>query len=551
MKIVTAAEIKQLDQQATADFKIPSLLLMENAARGMVDQIERKWGCVADRSVAVLCGSGNNGGDGIAAARHIEMRHGEAIVYLLSPIDKLSGDAKTMLDTWIGIGGKLQVVGSFSFDEMTLILSESDLIIDALLGTGLSHPVHGPYKEAIDCINNVRETYKIPVVSVDIPSGISADTGEMLGAAVHADYTFTMGLPKRGLFLRDGLERRGAWDVVDIGFPKKMIDNAPLKVNLIGLTNLTEETSLSLPRPAEAVRSLPPMGPPSSPRRLNAHKGDFGHLLVIAGSKGKKGAAALTALASLRCGVGLVTVALPQSIDTIAPTVMEAMTLPLLETDEGTLSLQNEKTLIEAANGKKAVAIGPGLSQNRETVQLVINLIHQITAPMIIDADGINALATDLSVLKKRDRATHGAVILTPHPGEMGRLLGVRTDTVQKDRIGIAVEFAKTWDVIVVLKGAHTVIADPNGEVFLSNTGNPGMATAGTGDVLTGMIATALAQGISPIDAAVWGVVLHGLAGDIGCETSGEVSLIATDLIENIPKSIIAVSSPSTTKKGG
>ncbi len=512
MKICTAEEIKDLDKKAVSNFKIPSLLLMENAARGLVDQIEAHCGSVTGKRIVILCGSGNNGGDGMGAARHLRMRGAEAIVYLLSPIDKISGDAKTMLDTWIATGGSLHVIGSFSFKELAKTISTCHLVIDALLGTGLSHPVHGHYVKAIETIKHAR----VPVISVDIPSGISADTGEMLGIAVRANYTFTMGLPKRGLFLRDGLEHRGTWDVVDIGFPKELVAQGNIKVNLVNPADLKGFT-------------------PS--RRLGAHKGDFGHLLIIGGSKGKSGAPAMAALAALRSGTGLVTVALPKSIDSIASTVMEAMTLPSPETDNGTLSLQSEKMLLKAIEEKEAVAIGPGLSQDHETVQLVISLIPHITAPMVIDADGINALATNLSVLKKKK----GPVILTPHPGEMGRLLGISSAAVQKDRIEIASAFSIKWDVIVVLKGAHTVIATPEANVFLSNTGNPGMATGGTGDALTGIIGAGLAQGIAPTDAAIWGVVLHGLAGDLAKETQGEISLITSDLIAKIPEAMRVV----------
>ncbi len=489
MKVVTAAEMKSLDQQATSEFKIPSQLLMENAGRGLVDQIEQKIGPVAGLKIAILCGSGNNGGDGLVAARHLRLRGAEAIVYLL--------------------------VDSPSSEEMAQTLASSDLIIDALLGTGLSRPVDSHYRKIIETINAVREESDIPVISVDIPSGISADTGEILGVAVHADYTFTMGLPKRGLFLGEGLEHRGQWDIVDIGFPNELIDRAEIKVHLIG--------------PADIA---------FSPRRLGSHKGDFGHLLIIAGSRGKVGAAAMTALSALRSGAGLVTVALPESIDSIASTVMEAMTLPLSETKEGTLSLTSEKTILNAMEGKEALVIGPGLSQQEETIRLVLNLIGQTQLPIVIDADGINALASDLSVLKRPNR---GAIILTPHPGEMGRLLGISAQAVQKDRIEIATRFASEWNVILVLKGAHTVIAAPDRSVFLSNTGNPGMATAGTGDVLAGMIGALLAQGILPISAACWGVVLHGLAGDIAVKTIGEVSLMATDLIAKIPEAMMKV----------
>jgi len=509
MKIVTAEEMKKLDRKATTDYAIPSLLLMENAARGLVDQIEKTIGPVRGKQIVILAGRGNNGGDGIAAARHLRMRGAEVIVYLLSPIEKVGGDAKTSLDIWMQTGGELQVIGSFRWNHLTQALSKSDLIIDALLGTGLSHPVTGDYAKAITLMNRAER----PVVAVDIPSGISADTGEVLGVAVQADDTLTMALPKWGHFLQEGLEYRGRLGVVDIGFPPALIDEAKIPVDLIT---------------PEMLVGFPP------PRPRGAHKGTEGHLLVIAGSFGKKGAAMITARAALRCGTGLVTVALPKSIDLATAGVVEAMTLPMPETSEGTLSLAAEKRLFDAAQGKDAVAIGPGLSQNEETQRLIRTLIAEVSLPMVIDADGLNALAGDLSLLKGRK----APVILTPHPGEMGRLIGKRTDVVQKDRFTVAANLAKRSGAIVVLKGAHTVIAAPDGFLRVNNTGNPGMATAGTGDALTGMIAAWLAQRIEPFEAATWGVAIHGYAGDLAAASRGEIGLITSDLIEKIPEAI-------------
>lgn len=519
MKIVTAEEMKKLDRKATTDYAIPSLLLMENAARGLVDQIEKTIGPVAGKRVVVLAGRGNNGGDGIAAARHLRMRGASVTVYLLSPIEKVGGDAKTSLDIWMQTGGALQVVGSFRWNHLTQEMAESDLIIDALLGTGLSHPVEGDYAKAISLINRSGR----PVVAVDIPSGISADTGEVLGVAVKADDTFTMALPKWGHFLQEGLEHRGRLGVVDIGFPPALIEAAKIPVDLI----IPEEPA-----------GFPP------PRPRGAHKGTAGHLLVIAGSLGKKGAARMTSLAALRCGAGLVTVALPKSIDPATAGLMEAMTLPLPETSEGTLSLAAEKMLLQAVQGKDAVAIGPGLSQNEETQRLIRTLIAEVSLPLVVDADGLNALAGDLTVLKRRKVP----VILTPHPGEMSRLIGKRTDLIQRERFTVAAHFAEQWGAIVVLKGAHTVVATPDGFVRVNNTGNPGMATAGTGDALTGMIAAWLAQGIDPVDAATWGVALHGAAGDLAAASRGEISLITSDLIEKIPEAILSYVKRSSVK---
>lgn len=512
MKIVTAEEMKRLDRRATTDFAIPGLLLMENAARGLVDRIESTIGPVRGKRIVIVAGRGNNGGDGLAAARHLRMRGAEAIVHLLSPIDQIGGDAKVSLEIWIKEKGALYSPTSGAGPEQDRLkedLSRADLIVDALLGTGLSKPVTGAYAEAIGLINQADR----PVVAVDIPSGISADTGEKLGAAVKADYTFTMALPKRGHFVQDGLEHRGKWEVVDIGFPPELVDQARISIELIT---------------PSLLKGIPP------PRPRGAHKGSQGHLLVIAGSTGKRGAAQMTALAALRSGTGLVTVALPRSLDPAFTSPIEVMTLPLPETGEGTLAPPGEKMILQAMEGKAAVALGPGLSQHAETQTLIRALIPQITIPMIIDADGINAIASDPAILKKK----RGEIILTPHPGEMGRLLGKRADFVQKDRFNVASDFAEKWGVIVVLKGAHTLVASPDRTIRVNQTGNAGMATAGMGDALTGLIGGWISQGIPAREAAALGIYLHGVAGDLAAAEHGEVGLVTSDLIDKIPEAI-------------
>ncbi len=526
MKVVTAQQMQSLDRRATADFKIPSLLLMEGAARGLVDQVEdgrtgrtgrTGLGSVLGRRIVVLVGCGNNGGDGLAAARHLRMRNGEVAVYLLPPLDSVRGDARLFLDIWTQSGGALYLLeGASMWRQLQDAIGKCDLVLDALLGTGLTRGVSGDYARAITLINQSRQVRQarhtsnpLVVVSVDIPSGISADTGEMLGTAVMADHTVAMALPKRGHFTGAGLEHCGVLSVVDIGFPPALIAQAEIAVDLMT---------------AEDIADFPPI------RFKGAHKGNFGHLLVIAGSRGLGGAAQMTALSALRSGAGLVTCALPQSLGGGFP--MEIMTLPLPETEEGAFSPHSEKELLRAVEGKSAVALGPGLSLHPQ--QMVRNLIAQTTTPMVIDADGLHAVAQGLAVLKRG-----GPVILTPHPKEMGHLLGRDAAWVQKDRFAAASDFAQKWGVYVVLKGAHTLIAAPDGRIRINSTGNPGMATAGTGDVLTGMIGGFLAQGITPFDAASGAVYLHGLAGDLAKKRRGEAGLIASDLMDCIPKAML------------
>ncbi len=513
MKVVTSQQMQSLDRRATSDFKIPSLLLMENAARGLVDQIERARGAVRGKRIIVLAGCGNNGGDGLAAACHLRRRGGDVIVYLLSSRAGTPCDARTFLDIWAHTGGALHLLDDAETEPWRLLendLAACDLIVDALLGTGLTRAVSGDYARAIVMAQEARKSKDRPIViAVDIPSGISADTGEALGTAVIADETVAMALPKRGHFMGAGLEHCGALSVVDIGFPPALIAQAWIGVDLIAQ--------------ADMIGLLPP-------RLKGAHKGNFGHLLVIAGSVGMGGAARMTALSALRTGTGLVTCAVPRSLARVFP--MEIMTLPLPEARTGSLSSRSEKALLHAIEGHSAVALGPGLSRHPQ--QLVRNLIAQTTVPIVIDADGLHAVAQKPSVLKRS-----GPVILTPHPKEMGCLLGWDAAAVQKDRFSAASDFAQKWGVYVVLKGAHTLIAAPDGRIRINDTGNPGMATAGTGDLLTGMIAGLLAQGVAPFDAASGAVHLHGLAGDLARRIRGEAGLIASDLMDRIPDAIL------------
>jgi len=510
MKIVSVAQMQSLDRRASAEYKIPSLLLMENAGRGFVDLLVASYGRVSGKRVLILAGHGNNGGDGLVAARHLRMRGAEVAVYLFSEIEHVRGDARVSLDIWQATGGRLSLEGDPLSEGLSLDLAQCDYVVDALLGTGLSKSVTGVDAEAIERINACGKT----VIAMDIPSGISADTGEVLGTAVRANATFTMALPKWGHFLQDGLEHRGQLKIVDIGIPPALVDATEIKCDWL--------------RPAFLKGCL-------SPRKQGVHKGSLGHLLVVAGSVGKRGAAQMSALAALRTGTGLVTLALPRSLDNGSPlSTLEMMTLPLPESEAGTIALSAEKILVDALAGKQALAMGPGLSQHPETQALVRQLISECTLPMVIDADAINAIASDVTILKRKK----GPIILTPHPGEMGRLIGKPAAEIQKDRFLVARRFAETWDVILVLKGAHTVIASPDGSLRVNNTGNPGMASAGTGDALTGIVSGLLAQGLQALDAASLGVWLHGAAGDLAAEERGEAGLLSSDLIEKMPKAI-------------
>lgn len=516
MYIATAHEMRNIDRRATDKFGIPSILLMENAAHGILRVIEENYGPIKGRKITIVCGKGNNGGDGLAVARLLHNRDAVVQVILLADTGEMKGDAQTNLNIALKMGINIAIPSPLAGEgkgegadiwAVRTALNHSYLIIDAIFGTGLSAHVTGDHLEIIELINDSGRT----VVSVDIPTGINSDTGEVMGDAVKADATITFTLPKRGHFLYPGSELTGKLHIVDISIPEPAIEEEGISLNL-----LTED---------DITRLIPD-------RLENSHKGSFGHVLVIAGSMGKGGAAAMTSLSCLRSGAGLVTLATPESVQPlIAGMVKEIMTYPLPETAEKTIGLDAIEAIMKLSKDKDIVALGPGLTTNEETVEVVRRIIKELKIPVVIDADGINALA-----------GGHGGgnsfTILTPHPGEMARLTGKSSAEIQKDRIGIARDFAVNNGVFLVLKGAHTVIAEPSGTVHINQTGNPGMATAGTGDALTGIIAGLIAQNIDISSAVRLGVYLHGLAGDIAAKEKGMIGMIAGDLIERIPEAI-------------
>jgi hydroxyethylthiazole kinase-like uncharacterized protein yjeF len=458
--------------------------------------------------VGILCGKGNNGGDGLALARRLSIRGVPVRVALLAPFAAVTGEAKVNLSILRKMD--VEIVKNARTHEIADVVAWADIAVDALLGVGLSTALKGMYAFAVELMNASGK----PVVSVDMPTGINADTGEIMGSAVRADLTVTMALLKRGLVLHPGAQHAGTIRVADIGIPVEVVEKEK-----IGAAFLTRDGVWGL----------------LDPRHPEAHKGNFGHALIVAGSLGKAGAAGMAVRGALRAGAGLVSAAMPASlVPVIQQQVPEAMCIPSAESIDGTLGIGAEVELLKASESMSACAIGPGLSTHYETVQVARNFVQRCAAPLVIDADGLNALAGSLGILKK----TKAPIIMTPHPGEMGRLLGLSPRDVRKDRIGVACDFAKRYNVTLVLKGAATVVAAPNGGVFINSTGNPGMATGGTGDVLTGMIVGFLAQGYTTVQAACIGVYLHGLAGDLAAGEKSETSMIAGDLIEKIPAAI-------------
>ncbi len=508
MQIVTSQQMKNIDRRTIREFGIPGTVLMENAATAVLSAMEDFFDGLQGVRVGIICGKGNNGGDGLALARRLRIKGVPVRVALLASFRAIAGEAKVNLAILRKMD--VEIVQNAAPRALVDIISWSDVLVDAMLGVGISSPLSGAYARTVEMMN----ASGCPVVAIDIPTGIDADTGEVLGAAVRADLTVTMAFLKRGLVLYPGAEYAGRVQVADIGIPSEVAEKENISVSLLD---------------RDAMQDV------IGKRRSDAHKGDFGHLMVVSGSPGKTGAAVLAAKGALRTGVGLVSVATPNNlVPIIQSQIAEAMCVPSAESIEGTLGIGSEKELLRAMEKMDSCAIGPGLSTHYETVQVVRSLIQRLKIPAVIDADGLNALAGFTDILKK----VKAPVIVTPHPSEMGRLLGISSDEIQKDRIGVASDFARKYKITVVLKGAATVVATQHGWVFVNSTGNPGMATGGTGDVLTGMIGSFLAQGYGASQAACLGVYLHGLAGDLAAGEKGEASMIAGDLIEKIPEAI-------------
>ncbi len=508
MRLLTADEMRELDRQTIEQIGIPGVVLMENAGRAATQHLERRFGHLHPGPVLVMAGKGNNGGDGYVMARHLLDRRWQVITVVVASPEEIAGDARTNLEALLNCGG--EVLFAESEPELAAVLEThggASLVVDALFGTGLSSAVRGLYAPAINWIN----TSPAPVLAVDIPSGVDATDGRILGCAVRADLTVSFAFAKVGQAVYPAAGLGGELAVVDIGIPAVLTEG-------IGDRHLLVEED-------EAAVLLPQ-------RPASGHKGTFGHLLVVAGSLGKSGAATMTAEGALRSGAGLVTVGCPASIHGVLETKLtEAMTAPLAEVD-GALSLQCLDQLRELLQGKQVLALGPGLGLSKEAQALVRRLVVDCPLPLVLDADGLNALGQNPAILNQRKgRET----VLTPHPGEMARLVGATVAQVEEERIGVARRFAERHQVVLVLKGARTVIAFPDGRVRINASGNPGLASGGMGDVLTGLIAGLLAQGCGAEDAAVLGTYLHGLAADHLSQTLGQAGMTATDLLRQLP----------------
>ncbi len=501
--------MQNLDRRTINECGIPGIVLMENAGRGATQVIASYFPNLSSLRVAILCGRGNNGGDGFVIGRCLLARGTTVKAYLLSPKGQVKGDAKTNLEVFVRSGGTVcEIVDSQRLGAKREEIISHDLLVDAIFGTGLNSNVSGLYAEVIETLNRSGR----PIFAVDIPSGLDANTGRPLGTCVHATLTATFGLPKVGQVVYPGVTHVGDLEIIDIGIPVRFVEEEGIKVHLV------EEH--------EIRRML------GGPRPPESHKGDFGHLLTIAGSVGKTGAAAMACDSAMRVGAGLVTLGIPEDLNPIMEVKLtETMTCPLPQTEFRSLSLQAFDTIRSLAEGKHALVLGPGISTDSETMALVRKIVQSLSIPMVIDADGITAVAEDKKALQK----IKTPVILTPHPGEMARLMDISVREIQEDRIGAATRCSADLGCHIILKGARTIVSAPSGEVFINPTGNPGMASGGTGDVLTGMIGGFLCQGMPLTDAAVVATFLHGRAGDRVATEKGERSLVATDLLEKIP----------------
>jgi ADP-dependent NAD(P)H-hydrate dehydratase / NAD(P)H-hydrate epimerase len=508
MRVLSAEQMRELDRRAIEEIGIPGAVLMENAGRGAAQRLAE---CYRDRfpgPILVLAGKGNNGGDGFVIARCLLQKGWQVDTLVLAERESITGDARLNLEILLRLSEAVEYASEAAALERALAQKRSyALLIDALFGTGLASAVRGHYAQAIAWINAQR----LPVIAVDIPSGLDAGTGQFLGCCVQAELTLSFAQPKIGHLVYPGAARVGTLETIDIGIPAFLLEESGLPQVLVD---------------GEEARQLLPARPPEG------HKGTFGHLLVIAGSPGKSGAAAMTADAAVRGGCGLVTLGCPACIhDILEVKLTEPMTVALPQID-GALSLQALDPLLALCRDKQALALGPGLGQAEETQALVRRLMHDCVLPMVIDADGLNALAGHRHVLA--ERATSGT-ILTPHPGEMARLAAVSIEEIETDRVGFVRAFAAEQGVVLVLKGARTITAAPDGRIFINSSGHQGMASGGTGDILTGLIGAFLAQGLPPAEAAALGVYLHGRAADRLVPQFGLAGLAATDLLQDIP----------------
>ena len=502
LTIVTAAQMAAMDQFSIKEMKIPGVVLMENAGLQVFRYIYRHFQHhLKNKRILVLCGAGNNGGDGFVIARHLHNHGAHVDVFLLTPEEKIAGDARINLDILKQIQCPVKVVSDIPEN-----IPVPDLIVDAMLGTGVKGAPRGLFAGFTEWAN----AQNCPVVAVDLPTGVNADTGAVEGPAIEADATLTFALPKRGLLFYPGRKHAGDLQVVDISMPRQAIEE--------------EDSGVYLLQAQDIRRMLPD-------RPGDAYKNSCGMAAVIAGSRGLTGAACLTSSAIMNAGAGLCYLAAPRSLDVIYESrLLEVVLWPMEDQNEGRLTIEHAPGLLAKTGKMTAIAIGPGLGSAKATGQLVKQLLKDLDKPLVLDADGLNLVADETHLLA----SFQNEIVLTPHPGEFSRLTGLSTGDIAANRIELVKDFCMKWGAVIVLKGAPTVIGTPSGKVYINPTGNAGMATAGSGDVLTGIITGLLAQGLSAEQAALTGVFVHGVSGDLARDDNGTMGMVAGHILENI-----------------
>jgi len=503
MKVSTVEQMRNLDREAIEKCKIPDTILMENAGQAVYFVIHSEFG-IKGKCFIIFCGTGNNGGDGFVVARKLHSNGGIVKVFLFGDSKKLTGCAKDNFDIISTL--PIHIERLTSMEQVTPEVAGCDAIVDAIFGTGLMRSVEGIYGEVIELINESGKT----VVSVDIPSGVNGDNGQVMGWAVRADYTVTFGLPKLGNLLYPGFELCGKLYVTHISFPPTLYNTNSIKVG----------TNDPLPIPE---------------RGEDTHKGSYGKVLFIAGSSNYLGAPYFSALSFLKAGGGLSYLASPESITNfLANKGSEIVFAPQRETEKGSLSLSAKGSLLKFSEGVDMVIMGPGLSLHEETQELVRELVPEIKKPLVIDGDGITAISKNIDLIKKRKEPT----ILTPHLGEMSRITKTDITEINTDKVPLLTKACKELSAIIILKGAHTLIGFPDDHTYINMSGNPGMATAGSGDVLVGTIAAMLGLGFSIEEGTRMGVFMHGLAGDLAMRDMGEDGIIAGDIMGYLPEAV-------------
>ncbi|MBN2259903.1 MAG: NAD(P)H-hydrate dehydratase [Clostridiales bacterium] len=519
MKIVTAAEMRKIEKKVMENYGISGIVLMELAGKSLADKcLEIMKGSSCNNKILIFSGKGNNGGDGFVAARHLKNKGAEVKVILLTEPERLRGDANINFEILKKMDIKiLNALSDRVIEQVKIELLDSSVVIDAIYGTGFKGMITGFEQKLVMLLDQ----YKGKIISADLPSGLESDTGKVNGPCVKADYTLTFGLPKIGLYLESGTSYCGNIEIVDISIPEKAVSLIKLNTHLIT---------------GESYEFL------FLERKKSSHKGNYGHVFALGGSIGMTGAITLTCEGALHSGAGLVTAGIPKSLNQIMEIKLtEAMTLPLAETEDGCISFDAMESIVKFMKKASVLAVGPGISTSVSIRHLLNNMLPMIQIPCVIDADGLNVLAEILEEKPDFLMNLNSVSVLTPHPGEMARLTKFSIQEIQGNRLKYALTYAKEWGAVIVLKGANTIVASPDGRIYINTSGNPGMATGGTGDVLTGIISGFIAQGASPLDSAILGVYLHGKAGDLAAEEKGFNSMTAKDIINHLPNAFTSL----------